>query len=62
MNVIILTHVEDEESRFHSLSLSTKSLCVGAWVAQSVEHLTLDFISGHDLRVMRLSPMLGLHA
>ena len=27
-----------------------------AWVAQSVNHLTLDFGSGHDLRVMRLSP------
>ena len=31
----------------------------GAWVAQSVKHLTLDFGSGHDLRVMRLSPSLG---
>ena len=25
----------------------------GAWVAQLVKHLTLDFGSGHDLRVMR---------
>ena len=32
---------------------------VGAWVAQLVEHLTLDFGSGHDLRVMRLSPGSG---
>ena len=31
----------------------------GAWAAQSVEHLTLDFGSGHDLRVVRLSPVLG---
>ena len=29
----------------------------GAWVAQWVEHPTLGFGSGHDLRVMRLSPM-----
>ena len=28
----------------------------GAWVAQLVEHLTLDFSLGHDLRVVRLSP------
>ena len=29
-----------------------------AWVAQSGKCLTLDFGSGHDLRVMRLSPAL----
>lgn len=27
-----------------------------AWVAQLVEHLTLDFSSGHDLGVVRSSP------
>ena len=31
----------------------------GAWVAQSVEHLTLHFSSGHDLRVMGSSPTLN---
>ena len=31
----------------------------GALVAQSVEHLTLDFDSGHDRRVMGWSPKLG---
>ena len=30
----------------------------GAWVGQLVKCLTLDFGSGHDLRVMRLSPAL----
>ena len=30
-----------------------------AWVAQSVEPQTLDFDSGHDLRVMGLGPFLG---
>ena len=30
-----------------------------AWVAQPGKHLTLDFGSGHDLRVVRSSPMLG---
>ena len=28
---------------------------MGAWMALSVKHLTLDFSSGHDLRVMKLS-------
>ena len=28
----------------------------GAWVAQLIKHLTLDFGSGHDLGVVRLSP------
>ena len=31
----------------------------GTWMAQSVNHLTLGFSSGHNLRVMRLSLMLG---
>ena len=31
----------------------------GNQVAQSVKHLTPDFGSGHDLIVVRLSPMLG---
>ena len=31
----------------------------GTWVAQWVKLPTLDFSSGHDLRVVRLSPMLG---
>ena len=31
----------------------------GAWVAQLVKQLTLGFSSGHDLRVMRLSPTSG---
>ena len=30
-----------------------------AWVAQSVKYPTLDFGSGHDLSVMRLSPARG---
>ena len=31
----------------------------GTWVAQLVKHPTLDFGSGHDLRVMRLSRVSG---
>ena len=33
--------------------------CWGAWMAQSVKHLALDFGPGHDLRVVKLSPALG---
>ena len=36
-----------------------KEFSWGVWVAQSVEHLTLDFGSGHDPRVMGLSPTSG---
>ena len=32
----------------------------GTWVAPSVECLTLDFGSGHDLRVLMLSPAWAL--
>ena len=31
----------------------------GAWVAQSVEHPTLGFSSGHGLRVVRWRPAAG---
>ena len=31
----------------------------GTWVAQSVEHPTLGFGSGHDLGVVRSSPASG---
>ena len=38
---------------------SSMSTDVGLWVAELVKHLTLDFGSGRDLMVMRLSPALG---
>ena len=31
---------------------------LSTWVAQSAKHLTLDFGSGHDRRVLRSVPML----
>ena len=37
-------------------------MMVGAWVAPLVEHPSLDFSSGHGLRVMTISPALGLRA
>ena len=36
-----------------------KFLKGGAWVAKSVKHPTLDFGSGHDIRIMRSSPTSG---
>ena len=33
-----------------------KITAIGAWMAQSVKHWTLDFGSGHDLRVVESSP------
>ena len=45
------------------LKVNTKDLCKshfgGAWVAQSVKCLTLGFSSGHDLRDLGSSPMMG---
>ena len=32
----------------------------GAWVAQSLKHLTLGFSSGHDLTVYEFKPRIGL--
>jgi len=39
--------------------LSIKIYCRGAWVAQSVKQLTLDFSSGRDLRVLGSGPASG---
>ena len=39
-----------------------KFLSQGAWVAQLVEHLTLDFGSGHDLMVHEFEPCVRLCA
>ena len=34
---------------------------MGAWVAQSMKHPTLELYSRHDLEVMRLSPTSAPH-
>ena len=41
-------------------SILKKRTSRGAWVAQSVEHQTLDFGSGHDLMVGEFKPCAGL--
>ena len=40
-------------------TVQIKYFSQGAWVAQSVKCPTLGFNSGHDLRVMELSPIPG---
>ena len=41
------------------VSVNMAILPQGAWVTQSVEHQILDFGSGHDPRVVELSPVSG---
>ena len=51
---------------YHTFILGNAKLLVkkhrfrGTWVAQSVEHLTLDFGSSHDLMVCEFKPHMGL--
>ena len=52
-----LLSIHHQKNQVPSLLLKTQNR--GAWQVQSVEHLTLDFSSGHDLRVMKWSPMLA---
>ena len=42
------------------LSFSQNKEYWGAWVAQLVEHPTIDFSSGHDLTVCGIEPHVGL--
>ena len=46
-------------SKNYWLFIYTRDTSRGTWVARSVKHLTLGFGSGHDLRVMGSSSMLG---
>ena len=48
-----------EESAYWLHSSVTNCQDGGAYVAQSVRHLTLDFGSDHDLGVVGLSPTSG---
>ena len=43
----------------YSRVITVNNAVRGAWGAQSIKCLTLDFCSGHDLRVMRSSPTSG---
>ena len=44
---------------WHFLFFSKKFLFRGAWVAQSVKHLILDFSLGHGLKIVRWNPESG---
>ena len=48
-----------QETAIFQDQLPFNNECTGAWVAQSAEHLTLDFCSGHDPRIVGLSPVSG---
>ena len=50
-----ITHVQPGSPNWVKTALK-KCHIKGAWVAQSVKCLTLDFGSGHDLMVVRSSP------
>ena len=49
---------------YYTVHLKMAKMGGSTWVAQLVKHLTFDFSSGHDLRVMELRPpsssMLGV--
>ena len=42
--------------------LTVEASMWGAWVTQSVKHLTLDFSSDYDLMVCEIEPHIGLLA
>ena len=47
-------------ARVHILQSKTRNGKIGGiWMAQMIGLLTLDFSSGHDLSVLRLSPLWG---
>ena len=51
------------EYKYSGILLShKKNEILGAWVAQSVKHLTLDLGSGHDLAVHKIRPRVWLYA
>ena len=54
----LTTHLASKVSRLSQKDVSW-GRPGGSVVAQSVKHLTLDFGSGHDLRVVRSSPASG---
>ena len=52
-----------KERKLQNILFITKDIPGGTWVAQSVEHLTLECGSGHDPMVGRgTGPRLGLRA
>ena len=61
-NALVLDLDLQEKQVMPYCSLHTAVLVIhsfklwGGWVAQSVKHLTLDFSSGHDSRVMGSNP------
>ena len=59
LNPALLQTLFGEISKHKIWLISVKVYTGSAWVAQLVEHPTLDFSSGHDLRVVGSSPESG---
>ena len=53
-----LDNLVNGEKEIRSWTVLLKSRNRGTSVAQSVEHPTIDFGSGHDLSILRSSPVL----
>ena len=63
---IVIIHQNTKAIHVYSLTkhcslYKTYAICWGAWVAQLVKCLTLDFGSGHDLMVCEIEPRIRLH-
>ena len=54
-----IPHLQGQDHFFVCLPVFLKIYLLGTRVAQSVEHLTVGFGSGHDLTVVKSSPTWG---
>ena len=52
-------HTQTESEQMEKNSDTNENEKRGTWVAQSIKHPTLDLDSGHDVRVMKFSPVSG---
>ena len=67
---VTLWNIKEPQKSINCLQLHTTPVNLknrmlserGAWGAQSVKRLTLDFSSGHDLMVCGIEPHIGLYA
>ena len=50
----------ENSTEFPQKKLEIETPHGGAWMAQLVEHLTLDFGSGHDLTICEIESCIGL--
>ena len=58
--ILKTNHISPRKKLKEEWNASQKAKLRGAWVAQSVGRLTLDFSSGHDRMVLEIEPHIGL--